>query len=267
MVDAGIIPGTDWVGSLQINSQYPVAAKIIHENASGTFARSYSGSANGSSLIYAPSAYKNAFGNNTGIVVQNLSDSQTTNVTLWYCDRTVASLSNCYSEVINTLDAERAAGINLATSTVIAPASWTGTIKAQSSNGVPLAMSVNNSNSVGSLDYNASASGGQIAYLPGARRNVTGNANDYTSYIVRNVAGTSINITALFFAASDGALTWTQSIPSLSVEQAAAYSQKDNANLPSGWQGSIVLVSTGPILAVMQENTAASFDGNNATNR
>lgn len=268
-----IVNNTSWAGSLYGTATQPVAFRIYEEKGS-TESRSYNATAVGRHLIYVPAAYRNYYGFNSGLVIQNLHNSSSANVTLRYCERTVTNPANCPTQSVS-IPARRAVGVNLNNAPV--PNGWSGTVSLQSqSSSIPIAAVVNNTNSVGGYAFNATGYGSKLAIFPRAAKNANGRSTGFT---VRNVSGTTIQIIPRYYSA-DGVQIWwgdalqnTQGQPiTLQSAQAIGYFQATDCLpaglcLPNDWQGSIVLEATGDIVAVMREDTSSTTSGYNGVSR
>ena len=268
-----IVNNTSWAGSLYGTATQPVAFRIYEEKGS-TESRSYNATAVGRHLIYVPAAYRNYYGFNSGLVIQNLHDSSSANVTLRYCERTVTNPATCPTQSVS-IPARRAVGVNLNNAPV--PNGWSGTVSLQSqSSSIPIAAVVNNTNSVGGYAFNAIGYGSKLAIFPRAAKNANGRSTGFT---VRNVSGATIQIIPRYYSA-DGAQIWwgdalqnTQGQPiTLQSAQAIGYFQATDCLpaglcLPNDWQGSIVLEATGDIVAVMREDTSSTTSGYNGVSR
>lgn len=253
-----VMGSTPWVGSVQIVAGQLVVAKI-YESQGSTTSRTYGATAGGKSLMYVPAAYKNQFSFNTGLVIQNLGGSAT-NVTVTYCDR---DNTVCSAEPVFSLNAQRATGINVGTTGVL-PASWTGSIKIESTGGVPLGIAVTNANSSGGYDINGTNFGSKVVTLPWAARDAGGRTTGYT---LRNVSGQNgVTVIAKYYDIAGGNPVWTRPINPVNSAQVKGFFQNTDT-LPVGWQGSIVLESTANIVAIMREDTSTTLGGYNGVPR
>ncbi|MBI1295038.1 hypothetical protein GC175_08775 [bacterium] len=249
--------GAPWVGSLRLTSTgvgsspaQPIVAMVNDDtSANPVYSRSYNATKFGSPLVYVPAAYRNQWGFNTGLVVQNLGTS-TTNVTLTFCPRLVVNLSNeCHPFTINNLEPGKAQGVLLSNLSFLSNG-WTGSVKLQTTtSGVPIAVAVTNSNNVGGYNFSATGRGGRTVFLPYAARNANGISTGYT---VRNITGGNITVQANFYNTS-GTLRHTYSFD-LGPAQVKGFAQiLDGAfTQHESWQGSIVLQATGDIVAMMR---------------
>lgn len=262
-VDGTSFLPASWVGSVKITSSQPMAVRVYDDRVTApAYGRTFNASASGQSLMYVPAAYRNQWGFNTGVVVQNLGSSST-NVTLTYCVRTVTDPSSCPTSSINGLAPLQAAGVLLSDASVPLTDGWTGSIKLQSSSGA-ISAAVTNSNSVGGYDFSATGSGGKIVYLPYAARRANGYSTGYT---VRNIAGTSIDVQAIYYDENGTIHAGVNESFTLASAQAQGKAQIETQNLPDGWRGSIVLSATGNIVAVMRADAADSVSGYNGIAR
>jgi hypothetical protein len=184
-------------------------------------------------------------------VVQNQSGTAT-NVTLTFCPRLVGNPAQCPTTTINNLGPLKAQGVllsNLPPSLFQDQAGWTGSVKLQTDNGMPIAVAVTNSNNVGGYNYSATGRGGRTVFLPYAARNANGISTGYT---VRNTSSMTTTVQANFYNTS-GSLRHTYSFD-LGPAQVKGFAEiLDGAfTQHESWQGSIVLQATGDIVAMMR---------------
>ncbi|RIK33965.1 MAG: protease [Chloroflexi bacterium] len=256
-----MVNNTSWVGSFYGTADRPLALRIFESKGSGE-SRSYNASAGGRWLVYVPVAYKNAFGFITGLVIQNLHASSSTNVTLRFCERTVTNPATCPTHSISNVGARRSVGLNLNDAPVAN--GWTGSISIQSSSSsFPLAVAVTNANSVGGYNVSATGYGSKLVILPRAARNASGRTTGYT---VRNVSGlNNVSVTARYYS-SDGMYV-NQRTFTLHSAQTDGYFQSNDAFLADGWQGSIVIEATADVVAIMREDTSTTTSAYNGVSR
>ncbi len=249
------------VGSLVITAQSPVAV-AIEESQGATVSRSFSAVANGHLRTYVPAAYNNQFGFLTGLVIQNLHASSSTNVTLTYYDRFGAVSA---TQQISNLASKKAVGVNLSTVPGL-PNMWSGSVKIESSGSIPLGTAVTNSNTAGGYDFNATNKGSKVVVLPFAVKSSSGTACSWcTGYTVRNVS-TSSNVTVVAqYYNLNGTLAWSRTFTIGSAAVAGFHQSLDG--VPDGWQGSIILSATDVIVAVMREDTLTTVNGYNGIPR
>jgi len=258
---SAVMGSTPWVGSIRITADQPVAAKI-YESQGSTTSRTYGAAAGGKSLMYVPAAYKNQFGLSTGLVIQNLHNINATNtITVTYCDR---DNTVCSQEPTFALNAQRAVGINVGTTSAL-PAMWTGSIKIESKGGIPLGIVVTNANTSGGYDVNGNNFGSKVVTLPWATYDP--NNGRTTGYTLRNVSGqNNVTVIAKYYDIAGGNPVWTRTINPVNSAQVKGFFQNTDT-LPVGWQGSIVLESTGNIVAIMREDTSTTLGGYNGVPR
>lgn len=259
---------TPWVGSAVITADYPVTARVYESQGAGT-SRSFNASAAGRSLIYVVAAYK-AYGTtnlNTGLVIQNLSGSNT-NVTVTYCKR---NFTNCIPEPQYTLSSQRAYGKYIGSLAFLANG-WTGSVKIQSNNGAPLAVAVTNSNNVGGYDFNANNLANlrsRVITLPYAAKAVGPVGSQRTTgYTLRNISGPTTTATVkVKYYNLDGTLKDDSRTISLIPGEVKGYHQSNDTFLSSGWEGSVVLESDLEIIAIMREDFPTTIGGYNGIPR
>ena len=252
-LNSNVIPD-GWVGSLRLTSAQPIVATVYDDRSvSPAYSRSYNAFGESSPLVYVPAAYRNLWGFNTGLVIQNQNGAQPTNVTLTFCPRMVQVPGDCPTMRIENLAPLTARGVllsDLPLNLFQNNTQWTGSVKLQSDNQVFIAVAVTNSyDNVGGYNYSATGRGGRTVYLPYAARNANGISTGYT---VRNTSGMTTTVQANFYNTS-GSLRHTYSFD-LGPAQVQGFAQiLDGAFTQyESWQGSIVLQATGDIVAMMR---------------
>jgi hypothetical protein len=244
-------------------NQQPIALRI-YEARTGE-ARSYNATTIGRNLLYVPVAYRDYYGFNSGLVIQNLHGSSNTNVTLTFCPRTVVSPpSGCHAQVV-TIEPLHSVGLNLSSVTALG-SGWGGSISFQSSNGAPLSVLVNNTfTGVGGYSISGSGYGSKLIILPRAARAAGGRTTGYT---VRNVSGLNNVTVKLSYYNTNGTLVGGTRTPlTLHSAQTVGYLQTADPGITNGWEGSIVLEASANIVAVMREDTTTTTAGYNGIAR
>ncbi len=246
--------GATWVGSLRLTSSAstrPIVATVYDDTTTNpVYSRSYNATVVASGLVYVPAAYRNQWGFNTGLVVQNQSGGAI-QVDLTFCPRLVQVPGDCPFTTIN-LEPWKAQGVLLSNLSFLSNG-WTGSVKLQSRNGVPIAVVVTNSyDNVGGYNFSATGRGGRTVFLPYAAKNANGISTGYT---VRNTSGITITVQALYYNQDGTRRTSADETFTLLPAQVRGNAQILNGGLPNppeSWQGSIVLQSTGDIVAMMR---------------
>jgi hypothetical protein len=263
-----------WVGSLHLTANQPVAVRILEVKGTGE-SRSFNAAAVGRARIYAPAAYKNQWGFISGLVIQNLHGTNSTNTTLTYCLHTVTNPLSCPTQVVSTA-ALRATGVNLNDATAITNG-WYGSVKFESSSSIPIAAVVTNANSNGGYDVSATGYGSKLAIFPYAAKQAGGRTTGYT---VRNISTGTIQVFPHYYNAN-GTLAWRgdptqtsdQPIVLLPAQVAGRHPDSHECQapntlcLPTGWQGTIVLEATGDMVAIMREDTTTTLAAYNGIAR
>jgi hypothetical protein len=141
---------------------------------------------------------------------------------------------------------------------------WRGSIKVESTSSPPqpLAVVVNNLKqdagvTTGGYSYNGSAYAGRVVVLPYSARNVGGVSTGYT---LRNVHTSAVTVTVRYYDAN-GVLRYTKPAFTLCGACITGFHQDfgdDASNLPNGWQGTIVLEATGPILVILRQDKSSA---------
>jgi hypothetical protein len=270
-VTTNSISPTSWVGSLRISASQKMAVKVNETSGTSTFiGRSFEGTTVGSTSLYVPAAYRNIYGLTTGLIVQNLG-SAATDVKITYCFQSTSSTPCLSHTAFSALPANLAAGLFLDSTGVPVANGWRGSLKIESLNNQPLAVVINNLNrdannvTIGGYSFNASNYGGKVIVLPYAAHQANGRSTGYT---VRNLHSSGVTVTALYFTGGSGQQIHSRSF-SLSPnwiegfhQNATTVPNNDGSILPVGWEGSILLQATGPILVVMREDQSSGDRSN-----
>lgn len=249
----------NWVGSLVIVSDQPLAGQIYERSIDGTRSATYNTASGGSTTLYAPALYKNQWGLGSAIVVQNLSTTFAATVDLDFYDRSGVKTGPTYTFI--AIGTERAEGVNLSSIASLGT-SWTGSVHITSRGGQPLAARViTDSLTHGSFSYNAATLPANYVYLPRAAKNANGRTTGYT---FQNIDSESVDVTAYYYDDDTGALVYTKEWTASNNNQMAGYATIGQAQggdpLADGWEGSIVLVASRPtIVAIMREDTSNSY--------
>jgi len=247
---------TEWVGSVVIGADQPLAVRVDAQRQAQS--RSYNATAAGSSPLYLPAAYKNAWGITSGLVVQNTDDHDPATVDLYFYDRDGTFRA---FDTLGTLDPYQAAGLFLADEDIL-PASWTGSVHIVS-NGPPLAATGLVVNEHGdNYEYNAASSARQVVILPYAARNVISGRT--TGYTVQNPGASWVQVTADYYEAS-GSPSHTETYWLRPYGTTGRF--QGNDPLPDVWQGSIILQADGPLVAIMREDSSDTTSGYNGIAR
>lgn len=251
---------TSWVGSLVVVSAWnqPISAMAIEESSVST--RSFQAAAGGATRLYVPAAYKNQWDLTTGVIVQNVG-SATTGVRLTFRDRS----GNLTHQREMSLASERAEGLWLGNVAELG-AAWTGSVVIESLSATPIAATVNTRlGAQGEYAYNAMNQARLTVLFPyAARATTTQGMARSTGYTVYNPNGYSVNVTAIYYNL-DGSVKKQESY-TLGANQVTGRAQKIDGDLFDGWRGSIKLSASGPIVAMMREDsndnsTSSAFNG------
>ncbi len=259
MTPGGCGAPSPWIGSATIVSTngQPLAAQVLGENTSVADARSFVATATGQTTLYLPSAYKNIWNTNSGVVVQNMGGSSTS-VTLTFYDRSTGNETTSYN--LGSLAPGQANGLWLPSLGALG-SSWVGSIKVTGSQPLAAIAQVQDANDI--YEYTAATgTTGSTVLLPRAARY---DGSKTTGFIVLNPGGSSVTVQRTYYN-TDGSVKWTGPSINLPARGSAGYHQSSESALGSGWTGSIVLQANGPIVAVMREDdtsahSAASYNG------
>ena len=271
VVSTSVFGSNPWVGSAVISASRPLAVKIYESQGSGT-TRSFNASAAGRSLMYVPAAYRTygATNFNSGLVIQNLSGGST-NVGITYCNR---DFTNCVTATPKAVSALSAFGVNVVTEPVLTRTpNWTGSVKVESTPAAPLAVAVTNSINGGGYDFNANNISNlryRVITLPYVARVVGPSGSERTTgYTIRNIHGSPITVRIKYYN-MDGTLKDASRFNtpvSFATGEVIGYHQGSDAFLANGWEGSVVLESTGDIIAMVREDTTTTTAGYNGIPR
>lgn len=235
-----------FIGSATITSSQPVVAVFNSYSLTGGLS-SASGTRAGATKVYLPFVANNYYGWITAILVQNV-DTATASVRVTTSSGHVATAD--IPPGANKLFYQG----NLPTGL---PAGWQGSAVVESTNGKNVAVIVNTSDGLGQLSsYNGftSAQSTKFINLPGIYNNYYG---WNTAFLVQNIdASASAPITIQYL--SGGAVVKTVT-DTLAPGQAKLHYQP-NAGLPSGFNGSVKITSSGGnIVAMVNEANPTNF--------
>ncbi len=246
-----------WVGSLIISGGQQLAAQVTdaHVDQGTRTSNATVYGLWGTISLHAPAAYRNWNGLNSSIVVQNLQ-GQSGGVDLRFYNRdgmltatyTIPSLPSFRAEEVYLYDVP---GI---------PDGWSGSVHIDGQ-GKRIAVRVSTTHSSGGRDaYSASLLVSNNIYLTRASKNASGLT---TSYIIRNVGGGTLTVTATYYD-NLGNVAYTTTLPDLPALGSAEYSQA-NDPLPDGWTGSIWLSASSASLVAMvridSSNASGAYNG------
>jgi hypothetical protein len=252
-VSLGSIFGSTWVGSLYATAPDPIAIQVT-DTASDQSTRSYNASAGGGSLLYGPAQYRNSWGLTSGIVVQNLSSSQSATVGLAFYNRN-GTYATSYS--LGTIGARRATGVYLPNVPGL-PDGWAGSVQISSAGGQALAAVIQvNYAGKGMNAYNAASLSSSSIILPFAAKNGSGRTS---GYVIQNTSVNSANINVAYYYSGGGDSIHTSQY-ALNAYGALGQFQGNDGFLPDGWQGSVVITADGPWLAAMMRVDTSASNG------
>jgi hypothetical protein len=237
----------NFVGSAVITSDKNVAAIFnAYADAGATGGPTFScgqGLSTGSAIAYAPMVMNNYYGNNTSMVIQN-TDTKTADVSVTYTGggttktRTF-SIAPGSSQLLYTPNEGLPDGFN-------------GSAVVTATNSSPLLTVVNVANpTTGDLAaYVAFKEGATTVNLPVLMKSYSTDGWA-TSFLVQNVDTAVADVTVTY---SNG----TTETGSIQPGASRLFYQPNNANLPSGFNGSAILTSSKKIVAVVNERRLTS---------
>jgi hypothetical protein len=232
--------------SAVVSCDQPVRS-VVNMSTSNGYAASYEAAASSdiSSILYAPGLYKNYYGYNSSLVVQNASNSLIT-ITLNIYPLGSGTPITTITAVSVPPGASR--GFDLA-SISIPNGAYSGKVTSEG----PVVGVVNIWNSSGQqYQYTAMTTGTTAAYAPVLMKNYYG---FNTALTIQNVSGSSGIITITY----SSSLVITASIPA----NGSILRYTPNESLPNGWIGSARIDSSVPVVALVNEsgafNRAASY--------
>ncbi len=246
--------GSAWVGSLYATAPGPIAIQVT-DTASDQSTRSYNASAGGSGLLYGPAQYRNSWGLTSGIVVQNLSSSQSATVGLTFYNRN-GTYATSYS--LGAIGARRAAGVFLTAVSGLLDG-WAGSVRISSGVGGQALAAVTQVNYAGKgmNAYNAASLSSGSIILPFAAKNGGGRTS---GYVIQNTSANSANINVAYYNLGGGDPIHISQY-ALNAYGSLGLFQGNDGFLPDGWQGSVVITADGPWLAAMMRVDTSSSSG------
>jgi hypothetical protein len=245
--------GTSWVGSVKVTSDRNIVA--VGRPHIGSEITTYNGFADGSLTMYLPMLFKNIWGYDSALYIQNVDPATTANITMMFYD-TSGNLSCMQTGSIPRLSS---IGYWLPSVSCL-PSSWAGSVEVTSDRDIVAVGRPHLGTAV--TTYDGFTGGSTNFDVPSLFKN-TLTISDGSALYVQNINSVGTASITLNFYDTNGALSCTQtdSIPSLSSH---GYWLPSLSCLPNSWQGSVRVVSSLPVVAVGRQHIGgevAAFDG------
>jgi len=238
-----------WAGGVSVTSDKQVVA--VGRPHIGNEIASYDGFTKGSTTVYVPMLFKDAFGGSydSALYIQNVSTNIAGSITLNFFDSN--GVLNCTKS--DTLAPLASRGYWLPSMTCDSgslPVGWTGGVKVDA--GFPI-VAVGRPH-IGSevMTYNGFASGSLNTYIPMLFKGAFGGSYNAAFYI-QNVHATNTAAITIKYYDSNGVLNCTKAdtiAPLASKGYWVPSATCDSGSLPAGWSGGVVVSSNQPIVGV-----------------
>jgi hypothetical protein len=241
-----------WVGGVVVTSNRSIVA--VGRPHIGSEITTYNGFSSGSLTMYVPMLFKNIWGYDAALYVQNVDAVNTADITLKFYD-TTGNLTCTQTDSIPRLSSH---GYWLPDLTCLGT-SWVGGVVVTSNRNIVAVGRPHLGAAV--TTYDGFAGGNTSFYVPSLFKNMFGSYD--SALYVQNINPSNAAAITLKFYDMLGNLTCTQtdSIPLLSSH---GYWLPDLGCLGSSWQGSVKVESSQPVVAVGRPHIGgdvASFDG------
>lgn len=249
---SGSLP-TGWVGGVVVTSDQPIVA--VGRPHIATEVMTYDGFASGSTEAFVPMLFKGSFGGtyNAAFYIQNVSNSNTANVTLRYYDS--SGVLHCTkTETISPL-ASKGYWVPSATCNPgqgSLPAGWVGGVRVSSDQPIVTVGRPHIGAQV--TTYNGFTGGSTSSFVPMLFRDAFGGSYDSALYVQNTNSTTTANV-SLYFYGSNG------NLDCIKFDTITPYASKgywvptmtcDVGSLYTGWAGGVRIYSDNaqPIVSV-----------------
>ncbi len=242
-----------WLGSAIITASESLVAVARPE--AGTQYMTYNGFTQGSTRVFVPMLFKNAFGGNykSALYIQNLHDTNTADVTIKFYDAN-GILTCTYND---TIENQASKGYWLPALDCLGT-SWVGGAVIESGGSEPLAAIGRPHIGSEIMTYNGFSSGSSNVYVPMLFKDAfAGGAYDAALYIQNVDSSSSANVTMKYYDTS-GALTCTQT-DTLAPLASKGYWLPSITCLGSSWTGAVQVTATKNIVAVARPHIGAQI--------
>jgi len=246
-----------WVGSALVSADREIAAFAQMRWNGGAYgdgktAGAYNGFGEGANTLYFP-ALKAIAGNQYSIVTiqsaEGPSNTETVNFSIAFYNRDGTSAGNLNNQTVNK-GAQKSFDL---LDDISLPASWNGSAVVTSAS--PIAGVATTHWRTYSTAYSAVTGGGTTAYVPEARRRLTGGGawDQYTGIVAQNLdTTTAANVTVSWYDRSGNLLhQFNDTIP---ANSSSGYNTRFGADIPdyssfatdigTAWNGSVIIEST-----------------------
>ena len=233
--------GTSWVGGVKVESNRNIVA--VGRPHVGSQVMTYNGFAGGSTNVYVPMLFKDAFGGSydSALYIQNVDPSNTANITIRFYD---SSGTETYS-MPDTIQPLASKGYWLPSISALG-SSWVGGVKVEFDQDIIAVGRPHIGSQV--LTYNGFTSGALNAYVPMMFKDAFGGSYDSALYIQNVDPSNTANITIRFY---DNSGTETYSTTdSISALASKGYWLPAIAPLGTSWVGGVKVESDHDIVAV-----------------
>ncbi len=233
-----------WSGGVVVTSDQPVVA--VGRSHVGAEVMTYNGFGSGSTTMYVPMLFKNAFGGgyNAALYLQNISDSTSANVLIEYFDSDGALTCSVTGETLTPLAIK---GYWLPTVGCL-PVGWVGGAVVTSDQPVVAVGRPHIGTQV--TTYTGFASGSPSMYVPMLFKNAFAGGSYNAALYIQNTDASLAAIVNIDFYDSDGNLTCSLSGQSMAARATKGYWTPGLACLPVGWVGGAVVSANRDIVAV-----------------
>lgn len=241
--DFSVVTWPAWVGGVSLTSDQPVVAVgRPHVEAE---VMTYNGFGGGSTTMYVPMLFKNAFGGDykAALYLQNVSDSASANVSISYYDSTGALTCSVTGETLAPLASK---GYWLPTIACL-PAGWVGGAVVTSSQPIVAVGRPHIGSQV--TTYAGFGSGSLGMYVPMLFKNAFG--GDYNAALyIQNANAAQAAMVEIGFYDSAGSLTCAITGETIAPLATKGYWMPSVSCLPNGWVGGAVITSNREIVAI-----------------
>jgi acyl-coenzyme A thioesterase PaaI-like protein len=234
---------SSWYGAAVITSDQDVVA--VGRPHLGSEVMTYNGFLQGSTQVYAPMLFKNQWGYDSALYVQNVGSSDAT-VTIEFYDATTGNLTCTKTDRITPL-ASKGYWLPDMSCTPAMPSSWYGAAVITSDQDVVAVGRPHLGSEV--MTYNGFLQGSTQVYAPMLFKNQWG----YDSALyVQNVGSSDATVTIEFYDATTGNLTCTKTdrITPLASKGYWLPDMSCTPAMPSSWYGAAVITSDQDVVAV-----------------
>ena len=242
---------TEWSGGVSITSDQPVVA--VGRPHVGAEVMTYNGSGSGSTTMYIPMLFKNAFGGsyNAALYVQNISTLNTATVSISYYDSTGALTCSVTNESLTPLAIKG----YWVPSVSCLPVGWVGGAVVTSDQPVVAVGRPHIGSQV--TTYAGFASGSLNMYAPMLFKNAFAGGSYNAALYIQNTDPSLAATVDIDFYDSTGSLTCSLPGESIAARATKGYWMPSVTCLPVGWVGGAVITSDQPVVAVGRPHIGA----------